>query len=177
MRMVFLPYVRTRLWVLLLCVVIFVPWGDLTLWRYVYGFIGDLTPATWIILFTWLGFPDAFRFWVQSEFPKPRQIGLLIAMVLFYVFSLGSGPFDPYAYGYEPWAILTVLSVWAVWRGRLIMPAMTLLFGMDLAIYALSGLASNNLWDYLLDPVLMIVLCISVFRGVMSRRFKSSAQV
>ena len=41
--------------------------------------------------------------------------------------------------------------------------------------YGLHALTSDNLWDYLLDPVLVIVLGISVFRGVMSHRFKSTA--
>lgn len=177
MRMTLLPYVRMRLFVLLLCAIVFIPWGELYLWRYVYGFINDLSPATWIIFFVWFGFPDVFRFWVSTELSMRRRLGLFLGMLLFYMLALGSGSFDPYAYGYQPWGILAILTVWVVWRGRLLMPGLSLLLGMDLIIFGLHGMASDNLWDYLMDPVLMIVLGISVFRGVMSRRFKSTGQV
>ena len=52
--------------------------------------------------------------------------------------------------------------------------ALTLLLGLDLALYGLHALTSDNLWDYLFEPVLMIVLGISVIRGLMLRRFKST---
>ena len=87
--------------------------------------------------------------------------------------SLGSWGFDPYSYGYQPWGLFAVLAAWVAWRGRSA-PGITLLLGLDLALYSLHALTSDNLWDYLVDPVLMIALGISVFRGVMSRRFKST---
>lgn len=164
-----LPYVRTRLYVVALAAVMFIPWGDLILWRYVYGFINDLSPTTWVLFFVWLGFPQGFHFWVKEELPIKRRLILWLSMVGFYVFALGSGPFDPYAYGFQPWAILAGLSAWVVWRSRSA-PCLTVLLGMDLAIFALHGLASDNLWDYLFDPVLMIVLGISLIRPLMSHR-------
>jgi hypothetical protein len=164
-----LPYVRSRLIALALSAVVFIPWGELILWRYVYGFINDLSPTTWIIFFLWFGFPDAFHFWVREELPLKRRLIVFLGMVIFYVFALGSGPFDPYAYGYQPWAILAGLTAWVVWRNRSA-PCLILLLGVDLAIFALHGIGSDNLWDYLFDPVLMIVLGISLIRPLMSRR-------
>jgi hypothetical protein len=164
-----LPYVRSRLIALALSAVVFIPWGELILWRYVYGFINDLSPTTWIIFFLWFGFPDAFHFWVREELPLKRRLIVFMGMVIFYVFALGSGPFDPYAYGYQPWAILAGLTAWVVWRNRSA-PCLILLLGVDLAIFALHGIGSDNLWDYLFDPVLMIVLGISLIRPLMSRR-------
>lgn len=164
-----LPYVRVRLYALALGALLFIPWGDLILWRYVYGFINDLSPSTWVLLFVWFGFPDAFHFWVREELPYKRRLILFLGMVLFYVLSLGSSPFDPYAYGYQPWAILGGLTAWVAWRARTA-AGLTLLLGLDLAVYAVHGIASDNVWDYLFDPILMIVLGISVIRPLLSRR-------
>ena len=165
--------IRIRLGVLLLGALLWVPVGHLALWRYVYGFTGDLTPATWILFFVWLGFPGIFRHWLHTELPLYPRIALLLVMVLFYVLSLSSWPLDPYAYGYQPWVLLGALTLWVLWRGRMA-PGLTMLLGVDLALYGVHAMVSDNLWDYLVDPVLMIVLGISVFRGVMSRRFKST---
>ncbi len=167
------PVIRRRLWVLLFAVILWVPLAGLPLWRYVYGFTGELTPGTWLLLFVWLGFPEAFRHWFHAELPLHRRIALLAGVVLFYVLALGSWSFDPYAYGYQPWVLLGALSIWVTWRGR-VAPGVTLILAVDLAAYGLHALTSDNLWDYLFDPVLVIVLGISVFRGVMSRRFKST---
>lgn len=164
-----LPYVRARLFVVALAAVMFIPWGDLILWRYVYGFINDLSPTTWVLFFVWLGFPQAFHYWVKEELPLKRRLILWVAMVAFYIFALGSGAFDPYAYGYQPWIILLGLSAWVAWRSR-DAQCLTVLLGLDLAIYALHGITSDNLWDYLFDPVLMIILGISLIRPLMAHR-------
>ena len=169
LKLMRLPYIRARLIVLAIAAVVFIPWGELILWRYVYGFINDLSPTTWIMLFVWLGFPDAFHFWVREELPLKRRLILWLSMVFFYVLALGSGPVDPYAYGYQPWIILAGMTAWVAWRNRTA-PCLILLLGVDLAVYALHGIASDNLWDYLFDPVLMIVLGISLIRPLMSRR-------
>lgn len=168
-RLMKLPDLRARLIALCVCGLMFMPWGGLVLWRYVYGFINELTPATWILFFVWFGFPETFKQWVKDELPFKRRLILFLSLLIFYVLALGSGSFDPYAYGYQPWAILAGLAAWVAWRG-LKAPGLTLLLGIDLGVYAMHGLTSDNLWDSLFDPVLMIVLGISLIRGVMSRR-------
>ena len=167
------PSIRRRLWVLLAMAALWVPLGELPLWRYVYGFTGELTPATLILFFVWLGFPTLFGHWCQTELPMRRRMAVLGGMGLFYVLALGSGSFDPYTYGYQPWALLALLTAWVAWRGRAA-PGLTLLLALNLTAFGLHALGSDNLWDYLFDPILMIALGISVFRGVMSRRFKST---
>lgn len=167
------PDIRHRIWVLLFMATLWLPLGGLPLWRYVYGFTGELTPATWILFFAWFGFPDLFRRWCYLELPLKRRLWLFGGMVLFYVLALGSGSFDPYTYGYQPWILLTLLSVWVARWGR-IAAGLTLLLSMDLMAFGFHLLRTDNLWDYLVDPILMLALGISVFRGVMSRRFKST---
>ena len=166
-------FVRTRLIVVVIGMLLWWPLAGLPVWRYVYGFTGDLTPATWLLFFVWLGFPSVFRHWIHAEMSLRHRLALFAGLVLFYTLALGSWSLDPYAYGYQPWALFGVLAAWAIWRGRN-MPGLLLLLSLDLTVYGLHGLASSNLWDYLVDPVLMIVLGISLIRGVMSRRFKST---
>jgi hypothetical protein len=89
----------------------------------------------------------------------------MFGMLLFYVLA-GLWRLT-HAYGYQPWAILVALTARVAWQGRA--PGLTLLL-CCLAVYALHGLTSNNLWDYLFDPVLMIMLGVSVIRPLMSRR-------
>lgn len=164
------PGLRLRA-VLVACFVLaWWPMAGLPLWRYAYGFVGDLTPATWVLFFVWLGFPEVFRHWLHHELPFRRRMSLFAGMVLFYVLALGPWGFDPYIYGYQPWLLLGGLVAWVAWRGRFA-PGLMLLLGMDMALYGLHALTSDNLWDYLLDPLLMIGLGISVIRGLMSRRF------
>lgn len=169
LRLCRLPYVRIRLVICALSLLMFAPVGDQILWRYVYGFVNDLSPTTWVLFFVWLGFPNAFQYWVESELPLKRRLILWVGMVVFYVLALGSGLFDPYAYGYQPWPLLLGLTAWVAWRRRSA-PALTVLLGLDLGIFSLHGLGSDNLWDYLFDPILMIVLGMTLLRSVMSRR-------
>lgn len=164
---------KTRLVLLLLALLSLVPVGGLPLWRHVYGFTGALAPVTWVLFFVWFCFPDFLSRWVSAEMPWRRRLVLFVGLILFYVLALGSGPFDPYAYGYQPQLLLVLLGLWVLWRGRQL-PGVTLALALALAIFGLHGLTSNNLFDYLFDPVLTIVLGISVIRGVMSRRFSSS---
>ncbi|MBU3657060.1 MAG: hypothetical protein FGM35_03385 [Rhodocyclaceae bacterium] len=166
--------VRSRLLLLLAAGLMLLPVGGLSLWRHVYGFTGDLAPATWVLFFVWFGFPGVFQQWVSIELPFRRRLLLLVSLVLFYVLALGSGPVDPYAYGFQPRLLLLILALWVMLRGR-VLPGLTLLLALALAVFGIHGLTSDNLFDYLFDPVLTIVLGISVFRGVMSRRFSSSA--
>ena len=166
------PVIRQRVILIALALLSLIPVGGLPLWRHVYGFTGDLAPATWVLFGVWFVAPQEFKTWVHKELPLHRRLVLLVSAILFYVLALGSGSFDPYAAGYEPRVLLVLMSLWVLWRGRRL-PGLTLLLAFGLLVYSLHGLSSDNLWDYLLDPVMTIVLAISVFRSVKSRRFTS----
>lgn len=85
----------------------------------------------------------------------------LIAMtaLFFYPAALGLGPLDPYAWGYGealalPLAVgALALAAWlAGWRMSALMLAAAL------AAWRAQMLDSANLWDYLLDPVLVVMI-------------------
>lgn len=82
--------------------------------------------------------------------------GIALIALLFYPLALGSGSFDPYRLGYQPWLLVAVFALpalYAWWRGR---PLWLWLLTIDLLAWAAGLLESPNLWDTLLDPLLAL---------------------
>jgi hypothetical protein len=89
-------------------------------------------------------------------------LGLLLFAALFYPAALGWGGFDPYALGYQPAAVLAALVPLAAalaWRR---LDTWLIILAVDLAAYATGVFA--NLWDVLLDPLLVLLAAIIVGR-------------
>jgi hypothetical protein len=89
-------------------------------------------------------------------------LGLLAFALPFYATSLGLGGFDPYAVGYQPTLLLAALLplgliLW--WQRQDVWLA---ILAVDLAGYAIGVFA--NLWDVLLDPLLVLLALIVVLR-------------
>ena len=103
---------------------------------------------------------------LADKTPSPLSfrpaLGLLVFAVPFYAASLGLGSFDPYALGYQPTMLLAVLAPFglALWWKR--QDAWLAILAADLAGYA-SGVFAN-LWDVLLDPLLVLLALIIVLR-------------
>ncbi|MDP3540709.1 MAG: hypothetical protein Q8S26_18575 [Azonexus sp.] len=97
-----------------------------------------------------------------SPFSFKPALGLLLFVSLFYPAALGWGPFDPYALGYQPWALLAGLIPVAgvLWWKR--QDAWLIILAVDLAGYA-SGVFAN-LWDVLFDPLLFLLALVMVGR-------------
>lgn len=103
---------------------------------------------------------------LAGKAPSPlgyrSALGLIAFALPFYATSLGLGGFDPYALGYQPAALLAALLPigLALWWKRL--DIWLTILAIDLAGYA-SGLFAN-LWDVLLDPLLVLLALIVVGR-------------
>lgn len=128
-----------------------IPLGELLAVEYVRAAIGDLSIVTQVLL-------AAF---IAGYTPGRRQLGAIMAAALagavfLYPAALGIIQFDPYALGYtSPYfvAALAALTV-AAWYLRLEWLAACLLVGV--AAKAAGVLESQNLWDYLVDPLLAL---------------------
>jgi hypothetical protein len=94
-------------------------------------------------------------------------LGLLAFAALFYPAALGWGNFDPYVLGYQPWILLGLLAPLGIvlWLRR--MHAWLLILAANLAAYA-SGIFAN-LWDVLLDPLLVFLAFCIVLRQLLLR--------
>jgi hypothetical protein len=90
-----------------------------------------------------------------SPFTLRPAIGVLLFALAFYATSWGLGPFDPYALGFQPWAMLmALLPVAAAMHWRKMHSAL-LILAVDLAAYA-TGIFPN-FWDVLIDPLLVVL--------------------
>ncbi len=139
---------------LLLCMTI--PLYELTVGQWLRSVVGDLSVLTLVVFANIL----AKRLWSYTvlEAASRKNLLLLVAVVgvVFYLMALGVGPVDPYRLGFTPLIMasllgLTSLIAWLTQARRL---AIILL--LPLLAYNLHLLESDNLWDYLLDPVLVI---------------------
>ncbi|HSF17122.1 MAG TPA: hypothetical protein VLK65_16345 [Vicinamibacteria bacterium] len=89
----------------------------------------------------------------------------IIASSFLYPMALGLGPYDPYDLGFSGAPLmlagLALLAAYAFIAGKrfllLAVVAAVLSFGLDLG-------ASDNLWDYLVDPWLFVYACYRIAR-------------
>lgn len=147
------------LFVLLVCaiaIVVLIPFGGLSLAAYVRGWIGDLSITSLVLLTLTILRP--LLGWVSSDAKAKTTLFILIALAALglYPMALGIGFFDPYRLGYgNPWFMggLLLLALAACFRR---LPVIPLAIALAVLAWGIGWYESNNLWDYLLDPLLAI---------------------
>jgi len=137
--------------------------GDLPVYQYLRAVIGELSITTKLLILTVLyqRFLQRETILKRPEFGRLRIVTALVGLG-FYPFALGLSMFDPYAHGYQATilAVVVALLVMALvvrrsyWTGSVL--------ALALVAYYLGILESDNLWDYLLDPVLWLYCIASV---------------
>lgn len=142
-----------------------IPAGELLLVEYMRGVLGDLSIVTQVLL---AAFVIGYR-------PERRQLGAVMAAavaaaVLLYPAALGVMQFDPYALGFGSPHFIAALAVVTVaaWYLRYEWLAACLLAGVAASVAGV--LESRNLWDYLLDPLLVIYAAFWLCRAALQRR-------
>ncbi|MCK6391114.1 MAG: hypothetical protein L6Q40_08870 [Azonexus sp.] len=99
---------------------------------------------------------------------------LLLFASLYFTAALGWGPLDPYGLGFQPWALLggllpVGLALWwrrlHLWLGIL---------SIDLLLYAAG--VFDNLWDALLDPLLILLAGVILLRQQILRALAKRAR-
>jgi hypothetical protein len=130
---------------------LFIPVGELLAVEYVRAAIGDLSMVTQVLL-------AAF---VLGHAPDRRQLAPIMAVALagavfLYPAALGLTVFDPYALGYASIAFVAALAglTLAAWCLRFEWLAACLLIAVAAKVAGV--LESRNLWDYLVDPLLVL---------------------
>lgn len=105
--------------------------------------------------------------------PRPA-LGLLAFVLPFYMMALGMVTFDPYAFGYQPWAPLILLAPigFGLWWQR--QDVWLMILAADLAAYA--GGFFANLWDALFDPLLVLLALIVAARPLAFRLIASGTR-
>lgn len=146
-----------------LCFVI--PLSGLSVGQWFRSVVGDLSVFTLLIFLNIL---------VQRLFngnlimPASRRIflsGIALVGLVFYPLALGVSSFDAYHFGYSPILMvifLCLLSIVAWLRGNRDLAIILLL---SLLAYNLQLLESVNLWDYVLDPILLVYAVVQCLPG------------
>ena len=141
-------------------------------------YIGDLSISS-LVLLSWV---TLCRFGLPGASPRDRLASLALfagLAVLLYPAALGLSYSDPYQLGFAPRPMLLVLGVLSLvliiqrsWLGALALVLATLAFSLRLN-------ASENYWDYLIDPYLALyslgALLSSSLRGLLAWRQSTRA--
>ena len=93
---------------------------------------------------------------------------------VFYVLALGSGPFDPYRAGYQPVIVVALLAAAALFLWRRGQSLWLWLLTVDLLAFALGLPESTNLWDTLLDPLLIVACGVLAVRNGLTQFKRTS---
>lgn len=152
------PWVKGA--VIALFAILWVPVGpaQIPLVAYLRSISSDLS-----ITLILLGCAGLFRqvFPVVTSLEKISVLAaILLAALLLYPMALGWGDWDPYRLGWGNigmWGTLLVLAV-VCWVGGL--RWLPVLIASALLCWSVGLMESGNLWDYLLDPWLVLAACV-----------------
>ncbi len=151
------------------------PIGDLPVAAYLRGAFGDLSITT---LFLLLGGVASFirgRTLIATNERDAVTTFTLAAAAVLYPLALGIGYFDPYALGYStlPFAAALFLIALIAWYARFYV--LTVCIALAATAHAHDLLESRNLWDYLIDPLLVLYALFTQGK-VLLRRAASNAR-
>jgi len=141
---------------------------ELPLAAYVRGVTGDLSIVTLLLLWTSA---------LLSARPTPILFKFVIVLLAlsFYPFALGLGMIDPYAWGYGSIAFFIGVLTFALVCGLLNWVKGVWIIAIAIIAWAAHWHESANLWDYLLDPFLVIWALLAPL-GILNRRRKEKAR-
>ncbi|PTT28669.1 hypothetical protein [Pseudomonas sp. HMWF021] len=147
---------RWRPWLLpVLAAVSFIPLNDLPVAAYLRSFTDDLAITTLVLL----GWASLARLGVVNQQTLTARVQVLVLFgvlaALLYPATMGLTYVDPYRWGFNPRPLIVcigVLTLALLWLGNAL--AVSMLALATLA-FALRLKASENYWDYLIDPLLV----------------------
>jgi len=148
----------------LLALAALLPVAGLSLAGYVRGVVGDLSITTVVMLLLGIG-SRVFHWQAVSGKEIIALCGLVVLCgAFFYPMALGATAYDPYRMGYGSYGLPTTLLLLglAAWWQRLFL--ITFCITLAMLAYSVEWYASTNLWDYLLDPVLVVASLLYLMR-------------
>ncbi|MES2771802.1 MAG: hypothetical protein V4623_07460 [Pseudomonadota bacterium] len=162
-------------------VLFLLPWARISsldylpLAAYVRGVVGDLSLPS-LLLFARLAWfalvsPDRKKA-LFGEKNSAVLVGLILAAaILLYPMALGLTADDPYRWGYaSPWFLLALLCL-SLLGIRFRQAMLVWAINLSLLAWMLACYESSNLWDYLIDPVLVLCALGSLLqRGLLCAR-------
>lgn len=165
---------RIRLGVLagLMLLGLLVPVYGLSVSQWLHSVVGDLSITSLIILINILS-QRLLNFSLLK--PSSRRyllLGIALVGVAFYPLALGVSAYDPYQLGYAPLTLTALLVLLSLAAWLLSMRDLAFVLLLPLVAFNLHLLESSNLWDYLLDPVVLIYALVQSVLGIKFFRLK-----
>lgn len=138
---------------------------------YLRGYIGDLSITTTLFFSAYI----IQAVWRQIY--QPVEIRYLMWLVVLaglflYPLALGLSQFDPYRLGYQPQILLSVLFFTGLYFWYKEYYFLVFLMTSASLCFTAGLLESNNLWDYLLDPMLLLVFFAMGLRSALKTGIK-----
>lgn len=173
-RLVKLSRQRMLIVVVLLVAGLLLPVYGLSIAQWLRSALGDLSILT-LVVFSNILMQRLFNYRLLA--PATRNIlllGVALVGVVFYPLALGVSAFDPYRLGYAPvlMSVLLCLASIIAWLGT--MRGLAIILLLPLLAFNLHLLESYNLWDYLLDPILLIY---ALLQGLLNSRLVRSEKM
>ncbi len=150
-----------------LFIALLLPWEGEPLAIYPRGVFGDLSITSTVLLLLAaanLGGLSVSRLTKG----RPALLGIIaLSALVFYPMALGVGMLDPYRFGYASLTFIVMVSAvaaWGLWTRRYLIAAV---IALAMLAWSVGWYESNNLWDYLLDPLVALYAAgVLVKRGV-----------
>jgi hypothetical protein len=154
----FLRYSKlTRLILLVLYTgLLLIPFGPVSAAFYVRSFVGDLSITTLVFFFLITSGALFNASPAQKKEVELFCVLLFPIVLIFYPLALGLTMYDPYILGYgSPYLLgFIFLGTLLAWFRHQWLIAVSL--SLSIFCYAIGWYESNNLWDYLIDPLLAV---------------------
>jgi hypothetical protein len=130
------------------------------------GLWGDPSVVTMGVLLLFLCRPVTVPAWPHRY--ACAMITLLVTLPLYLPLFLPVPmvTWDLYALGLQPWALLAAIALAAIMLRRRAGGPWTALVGVALLAWAAGLMESDNLWDYLVDPALLLAIAFAGFTGI-----------
>ena len=147
-----------------------------TLAGHLRGLWGDPSIVTFLLLFLFTMQPS----WLPSV-PRPTTcvlITLLVTVPLYgpMLLPVPTVQDNLYAIGWQPWSLLIAITLGALIMWRSLQRTWLNIVALALLAYAGRLMESDNLWDYLVDPGLLVAIAFLGFTGIwisLQRRLKA----
>jgi len=147
-----------------------------TLAGHLRGLWGDPSIVTFLLLFLFTMQPS----WLPSV-PRPTTcvlITLLVTVPLYgpMLLPVPTVQDNLYAIGWQPWSLLIAITLGALIMWRSLQRTWLHIVALALLAYAGRLMESDNLWDYLVDPGLLVAIAFLGFTGIwisLQRRLKA----
>lgn len=156
---------------------LFLPVSGLSLAQWLRSVVGDLSILTLVMFLNILAQHLFNHKLLASATRNNLLLGVILVGMVFYPLALGVSEFDPYRLGYAPVSLTVILSLASIIAWTRAKQGMALILLLPLIAFNLQLLESANLWDYLLDPVLLVyALAQSALNMKLSRARETGAQ-